>query len=133
MSEADEFLKANSGSKYPAFKFQNVGDTAAGTIIDEPKVVERPNLNDGKLEKQLIINLQPDNGEPGTLWVRAGLMAAAIQEAVNDVDAEGLQEGGRLAVQFSGTRPSKFPQPAKEFRAQYQAPQPSTVAVGDLL
>lgn len=133
MSEADEFLKANSGSKYPAWKFQTVGDTAKGTIIEEPKVVERPNLNDGHLEKQLIINLDPGDGNIQTLWVRAGLMAAAIQEAVAEAGAEGVQEGGRLAVQFSGTRPSKYPQPAKEFTAQYQAPQPSAVAVGDLL
>lgn len=133
MSEADDFLRNNSGSKYPAFKFANVGDTAKGTICEQPKVIERPNLNDGQLEKQLIVNITQDDGETVTIWVRAGLMAAAIQQAVTEAGAEGLQEGGRLAVQFSGTRPSKFPQPAKEFTAQYAAPAPSSVAVGDLL
>jgi hypothetical protein len=106
-SDADQFLD-KAGAGYPAVKFKEVGDTVRGKILDEPKVLQRPNMNDGKLEDNLVINMDTTGEESGyrTLWVKFGFLATAIKEAVRDSGATGLAPGGELAVQFNELRDS---------------------------
>lgn len=133
MSEADDFLAASSRSKYPAIKFPNLNDAFKGTIVDTPKVIELPSLNPPHdPEKQLVVNLDPGDGEPQTLWVRKGFLAQAIQDAITESGTAGLAVGGELTVQFNGTKDTGKVQPAKLYRAKYTAPAASAVAVGDI-
>lgn len=131
--DADTFLK-NAGAGYPAVKFAEVGDTVRGKILDDPKVISRPNLNDGKPEDNLVINLDTTGNEDGyrTLWVRFGALATAIKEAVREAGASGIAEGGELAVKFTELRDTGKPQPAKIYKAKYEPPVSSGVDVDEI-
>lgn len=128
-----DFLDESSGSRFPGFKFDEVGKGVKGRIIEKPRVVERPNLNDGALEKQLVIALQPDEGEPVSVWVRKGFLAQAVSEAIAAAGAAGLEVGGELAVQHHDTQPAKTAghHPAKLFRAKYTPPVASSATKVD--
>lgn len=137
MSDSQAFLDESGGESFPAIKFANVGDTVVGTLIKEPTTVIRESLKDGSPEKQLPINLECASvpaGDPGprTLWVRRGFLASAIAEAVKDAGGEGLQAGGKLSVKFTEERDTGKPFPAKVFKAKYEMPVSSGVAVDDI-
>lgn len=130
-TEVDEFLKSSSGSKHPAYKFNEIGDTCKGVIVEDPRIVERPNLNDGQPEKQLVLAVTDDDGNTFALWVRRGQMAQAIDEAVTQAGAAGLALGGKIAVRFDEKRDTGKPSPLKVFKAQYQAPPAAAVSLGE--
>jgi hypothetical protein len=132
MTEVSDFLKSSSGDLHPGFKFENVGDTIRGTICEEPRVVETPNLSDGKPEKKLVVAVQTDAGETWSVWIRRGFMARAINDAIEAAGTTGLAEGGQIAVKYSEDRDTGKPSKAKIFVAKYTPPAPSTVSVNDL-
>lgn len=112
------------GSSYPALSFKTMGDGYKGTLIDNPRPIERPNLTDGSLEWQLPINLEVD-GENRTLWVRAGTrLSSEIRKAYTDAGVPGLAKGGTLTVAWIDTAAPKNPahSPAKVYRAKYVPP-----------
>lgn len=132
--EVNDFLASSSGSQHPAFKFAHVGDKISGVISEVPRVIDRPNLNDGKPEKQMVLAVTTDDGTTFAVWVRRGFMAQAIQDALTNAGAPGLEVGGRIGILYSEDRDTKKPNPAKVFKAQYQAPAPQAVGVdADLL
>lgn len=132
MTDVSTFLDSAGGSKYPAFKFENIGDTLAGEIIDTPKIIQRPNLNDGTPEDNLVINIRTTDGHEFTLWVRRGFLAGAISDAVKAAGAAGLEAGGKLGVRYTESRDTGKPKPARVFTAQYQPPTPPTVNPADI-
>lgn len=132
MTTAQEFLESSSGESYPAFKFEKVGDTVKGTIMTEPRPIERPSLKDGSPEKQLPINLDVEGVGPQTVWCRAGFMAGAIADAVKEAGAPGLQIGGVLAIRFTEERDTGKPNKAKVFKAKYEAPASNGVSVDEI-
>lgn len=132
-TEVNQFLGESSGEKHPAFKFAEIGDTIKGVIAEQPKVVDVDNIGKPGTTKKLVIALTDDQGETWSVWVRAGFMASAIQDAIKAVGAPGLEVGGRLAVRFSEKRDTGKPSPAHIFVAQYQAPAAAAVNPDDLL
>ncbi len=149
-NETMDFLNSNSGgSGYPSMKFRNVGDFVSGRIEGTPRTVEAKNL-DGEMETSLVIDLAVSKAqgvcgnstdeqdaaeaEHVTVWVKAGAMARAIRDAVQQNGATGLQDGGDLAIKHTELGEQKkagFNKP-KLYAAEYKTPTPA-VAVSDSL
>jgi Ca2+-binding RTX toxin-like protein len=130
----------NGGGGPPAFKFDNVGDTAKGRItnlatsqVTDFKTGEPKFYNDGNPIMQIVITVQPDDGEEFRIFVKPKAKIA-IREAVQAAGADGLEAGGMIALQFSGNEaPSQAGlSPTKLFTAQYKAPV-AAIPSGDLL
>jgi hypothetical protein len=113
--DARDFLRGAMAGKYPGAKFDTVGDTVAGIIEGEPKVVET------QYGRRLLVDLkQGDRGT--TLWVKEGPMAQAVAKAVADAGVETVAEGGKLAVVFSDEKDTGKGNPLKLFEARYEPP-----------
>lgn len=125
------------GSGLPSAKFGEIGDTVRGTIrkIGEPRQARDMDDNpkvwpSGDPVMQFNIELQTDdmdNGANGVvnLWVQAGSeLQRALAKAVRASGANEIVEGAQVAVQHSGTTPSKLKggQPKKLYVAEYKAP-----------
>ena len=132
-TDVSEFLRSSSGENHPGFKFAAIGDTIKGVICEPPKIVETPNLNNGNLEKKLVLAVETEEGETWSVWVRRGFMARAVNDALEAAGVSGIAEGGTIAIRYSEDRDTGKPQPAKVFVAKYQAPAPQTTSVDDLL
>lgn len=130
--EASDFLKQSAGDLHPGFKFAAIGDTLKGVICEQPKVVETPHLQTGTPEKKLVVAVKDDNDEVWALWIKRGFLARAVNDAVEDAGANGLAEGGTIAVRFSEERDTGKPSKAKVFEAKYQPPAAPTVSTNDL-
>jgi hypothetical protein len=149
MSDAGNWLDQNSGgSGYPAVVFATVGAVIKGEITSTPKAVEVTNDKGGK-ESRLVVELRAIDGTTATkgkmaaqepiavgddvtLWVKPGLLASAIRDAIGESGAKGLAEGDTLAVAFSGTKDTGKIQPAKEYQACH-TPAKATVSVDSLV
>lgn len=130
----------NGGGGPPAFKFENIGDTAKGRItnlstsqVTDFKTQEPKFYNDGNAIMQIVITLEQENGEECRVFVKPKAKIA-IREAVQAVGADGLLEGGQLAVKYSGDEAAQQAglNPTKLFTAQYKAPV-AAIPSGDLL
>lgn len=132
MTDVQSFLEQSSGSKYPAFKWGEIGTVLSGTIIEQPKVITRPNLNDGKPEDNLVIAIRTAEGHEFSLWARKGFLAQALADAVKEAGASGLAEGGKLHVKHTENRDTGRPQPARVFKAKYEPPAPTAVNPDDI-
>lgn len=132
-AQKDFFDEAAGGTGHDPIKFSTIGQTIAGIIMDEPRVVKRPNLNDGSPEKQMPINLDVD-GTPRTLWVRAGQLAGAIKDAYEAAGCDGLAKGGKLGVKYVEDQDTGKPNPMKVFAAKYEPPvqQPNETSMEDI-
>lgn len=131
-----DFLDESSGSRYPAHKFETMGQGIKGIVVEKPRVVETPALNPPHaLEKKLVVALAMAPGaDPVSVWVKRGFMASAVSDAIAASGATGLEVGGELAVAWVDTQPATKPghNPAKIYRAQYKPPTSSAaVAVDD--
>lgn len=124
----DEFLSQNrSFDSNPSFKFDRVGATCEGTVIDEPRVVETDDLDGGRSRK-LVVDIDTAEG-PFSLWLPAQRrITSAISDAVRESGATGLAPGGVLKVQFTEEGEPSKPgfNPPKFFRAKYTPPAPTT-------
>lgn len=149
MSDPNDFLMA-SGIK--SFKFERVNATAKGTIVSLEMQQQRDIKNgqpkfwdDQKTQPmmQLRIVLATDerDSEDDTghraIYVK-GNMQQAVRDAIKAAGAEKIEEGGTLAVQYTGNGQATTVgfNPPKLYKAQYKAPAASpvsAVAVDDLL
>lgn len=124
-----------AGPDGESFSFDDVGDTVKGVIAHMDKR-NRTNKFNGRQEEVLRISLEQDDGEIQVIWPVTNTdldeggypsrMARAIVDAVRAKDRKKLEEGGRLAVKFSGTEPTDKGNPAKLYVAQYEPPKAST-------
>ena len=133
--EAMKWLKDNSGSNYPAFTWPTVGTTVKGKIISTPKPVNTTDMNTGAATTTLVIEMETEDGNVGTLWVKPGSMTSALLKAVTEAGVDGLAEGGTLAVAYVSDGEQKkagFNKP-KIYEAAYAPPAPATVQVSNLL
>jgi hypothetical protein len=123
------------------FKFENVGDTLAGTITQVMEPFDRVNMFNEKPEKVYAIGITPDGGtEQQIIWpVRTERGPSALLEAiVSAVIASGSKSyavGGRLAVAHHELKDVGKPQKMKLYKAKYTPPAPAAgiVDLDDLL
>lgn len=123
MSDVASFLEESEA--YPAFKFENVGDAIAGTIVSNPRLAEVSKLGTttGETVTKLLINLETPAGI-FTVWVNRGNQGRAVSEAVKAAGARELEVGGKLMISFTGIGQAKQAgyNPPKLYEARYKAP-----------
>lgn len=109
------------GSKSAFGKNDPIGHTISGTISDPPEVRQQTDLQTGELKfwpngdamMQLVVtiqtNLREDSEDDGKrrIYVKGKSLTDAVREAVRKTGAPGLEVGGTLTVQFTGTEPSQ--------------------------
>jgi hypothetical protein len=112
---ANTFLRESRMSGYPAAAFDKVGDAYAGTVTNQPHVIEN------QFGQALVIELaNPAYAEGGvTLFVKQGQMASAIADACGD---HGLTEGGKLMLTLTDLRDTGKGNPLKVYEARYEPP-----------
>jgi hypothetical protein len=154
-TDPNDFI--NSAQSVPGAKFETVGDTVKGTVIDTDVrqctkfgTTEPEWWDDAKSQPkmQLVVTLQTDSRDGGNdddgrrriYGPKPSNMLAAIAEALKQAGAKAglagsarLEPGGTLAVRFTGERPHEKPgfNPIKEYAAAY-AP-PTNAAADELL
>jgi hypothetical protein len=135
------------GSGLKAAKFDNLGDTVIGTIVDPPKVEQAKKFGadnkptaeldfwpSGDPKLNIVITLQTDQRDPADgdddgkrrLFV-SPRMQNTVRDAVKAASAPGLEVGGRLAVRWVGGTGVGAGNP-REYAAQYARP---VVSVGN--
>lgn len=132
---ADQFLM---GGGVQSAKFENVGDSVAGDVHDEPEVRQQTDLStgalkfwdDGRPQMQLVVTLKTslhdDADDDGLrkLYIKGKYLTEAVREAVRKAGAKGLEVGGRLQVTYTGDGPQtkRGFNPPKLYRAEYARP-----------
>lgn len=141
-----DFLSESSGSKYPAFRFAEVGDVIAGRIAEKPRIVETKN-DEGQLEPKLVLAIEAVEGSKGSVgkrtdhhpvavgevvsvWAKRGGLAAAINDAVSKAGADGIAEGDTLAITHTGLVDTGKMSPAKQYEAIFKPAKPRTSLAG---
>lgn len=132
------------GGGIRAVKFDHIGHTVVGTIVDEPKVEQMKKFESTELDfwpsgdpkMQIVVTIQtderdasnPDDDGKRRLHISPRMMNP-LRESVRKVGAKGIALGGRLAVQWasgSGVGAGN----AREYATDYAPP---TVDPGSLL
>lgn len=148
-NDVDRFLSGGGGPR--AFKFEAIGDTAKGQIL-EVEVAQQTDFQtgepkfwkDGKPMEQLVVHLQTDerDGDDDDGKRRVFLKGSkkstttsvgALLTALRDAGTTRPEVGATLAVQYTGdgepaARGLNAP---KEFRVQYKAPERTVGLDGD--
>lgn len=145
MTQPQQFPDANDllmGSGVKSCKFDTLGDTWVGTIIEQPKTQQMTKYQSSELDYwpsgdpklQVVVTIQTDVREDADDDGKRKLfiiprMRDVVREAVQKTGARGLAIGGRIAVRWvSGTGQGEGN--PKVYAAQYEPPQ---VDPGDLL
>jgi hypothetical protein len=136
------------GNNLPGIYFGDVGDIVKGVISGKPRIVTVQD-DRGKDVEKLVVELRAlpgctaKSGKRGadgpipedfecSLWIKGGLLATAVKDAVRAAGAKGLAEGDTIAVQYTDTKDTGKMEPAKVYAAKYVAAKPS-VAIDDLI
>jgi hypothetical protein len=141
VTDANELLMG-SGAK--SCKFDNLGDTWVGTIVDQPTAKQMTKYQSTELDfwpsgdpkMQVVVPLQTDVRDPAdpadngrrVLFIPPRMMQP-IRDAIILRGAKGLAIGGRLAVRWSSGTGHGEGNP-KQYSAEYEPPQ---VDVGSLM
>jgi hypothetical protein len=115
---ADE-LSAPSGT---SFKFDNVGDTLAGTVAYVGDWDARTNKFTGVDEEVMRLGVDTGNGEVVYVWPTKGkAMAKALGDAVRAAGLPELVAGQKLTLTFSENVDTGKPSPMKAYTATLAA------------
>lgn len=146
--DATDFLLG--GEKVRSAKFEAIGDTVKGTILDaqvrqqtDISTGELLTWDDGKPKNQLVITLQTDLREPSgpgedpddgrrRLYVKGSnkpeskSLTVAVREALRAAKAQRLEIGATLAVRYTGDgiATTRGFTPPKQYVAKYDPPAP---------
>lgn len=123
----DVFM-AEGGSKYPALKFSDVGDTHSGKVVEVKKLEDRdPDGNiktwpNGDTRFVFVFTIAQEDGF-GNIWAR-GNMVKTIREAAQAANISTMV-GATLTVKYTGDGEKKkgFNAP-KLYKAKVEAPKP---------
>jgi hypothetical protein len=135
MSTASDFMSENRGDFPESFKFRNVGDAIAGTLVEEPRRFEGTDLN-GQPQTNWIFEVETDAGDRWSVWAPVGkAISKKIASAMQEAGVTSFTVGDRLAVVFTGLGEPSKPgySPPKLYDAKYEAAKPSGVSASDLL
>lgn len=125
------------GEKFPALAFSEVGDTYQGVVRRVKAMQDRDfDTNEpitwpsGAPKNVYLFEIEQDNGEMGTIWVR-GNAVTAIREAVKEAGGES-PVGWHLKLQHHalGEKIGKR-NPAKLYRAKLTPAKVTTPAPGE--
>lgn len=143
MDQVEQFLAESQGDTYPSMKFQHLKDYVKGTIIETRLDTRESTFKPGTEETTLLISVEVIQGrgvvgvkvdegraheqpieehERVTIWVKRGLMAAAVSQAVKEAGARKPTEGGTLTLAFVEERDTGKGNPAKVYKASYTPP-----------
>lgn len=133
---ANDFLMGGGGA--PSAKFPTIGTSFTGRITEQPTVEQQKDFttgnpkfwDDGNPAMQLVVTIQTEQRDPAVendsgkrrLYIK-GQLKTAVQEAVRNSGARGLEVGGHLTVTYTQDGEVKragFNAP-KIFRAEYVA------------
>jgi len=131
MSEPkDEFLEGG-GSQYPALKFENIGDTHSGVVVEYKKLEDRDpagvakkwDNGDPKYVYVFTLNTgDPSKGDKGVgnIWVR-GNMVKVIREAAQEAGVTAMV-GTTIKVRYDsdGEQTKKGYSKPKLFKAKVE-------------
>ncbi len=120
----------------PIFKFNNPGDRIGGVIVEEPRTFplteygsREPKVGkDGKPVMQILLTLATevtaDENHDGKwrVYIDKPLMKSAVIRALKAAGAPTLEVGGEVTVTFTGLRDTRGGGTAKDFTAEYTAP-----------
>lgn len=147
MTDPNSFLMS-SGTK--SFKFDTIGATAKGTIVSLDMQQQRSMAGDPlywddaktqpKMQLRIVLDTgiieEPDDDGQRAIYVK-GNMQQAVRDAIKAAGVDKIEEGGTLAVQYTGdgNAPKTGLNKPKLYKAQYKQPSvtPTAVAVDDLL
>jgi hypothetical protein len=139
MSEQSSWFKKSAGKSYPSVAFEQIGAVVVGHIIDEPRIVLTKD-DDGNEVENLLVNVTASQGtniragkaaerqavtvgDQVSVWLKPGQIARAVAEALTTAKADGLAEGGTLAIQYYADGERKPGKSApKLYNAEYKAP-----------
>ena len=135
------------GGGIPSAKFENHGDSVAGTVDDEPQAVQQTDFTTGEpltwpngdprmqVVVTLATDLRDDSEDDGLrkLFIKGKSMNGAVRDAVRKAGSKGLERGGQLTVTYTGdgVAERRGINPPKLYSASY-AP-PSAAAVNAVL
>ena len=143
MSNVMDFINENSGGGNAetdgSVYLAEIGQKVVGTIVGTPRSV------DTQFGPRLVIDIKTTEGtncqkkvdgapspatvgETLTLWVKPGNAMAALKTAINDAGANGIGEGGTIAMKLVDREDVGKGNPLNKHKAQYTAP---VVAVED--
>lgn len=124
----DIFL-SEGGSKYPALKFTNIGDTHSGTVLEVKKLDDIDPAGNAKTwpngdPRHVFVFTVQTATEIGNIWARGG-MIKTIREAAQAVNATAMV-GVTLSVKYTGDgeKKSGFNAP-KLYKAKVEVPAPA--------
>jgi hypothetical protein len=132
----DNSSSGGDGVDRPGVYFATVGSKVVGTIIGTPRQV------DTQYGERLIIDVRAIEGTTATkgklgadgpiavgeevsIWAKAGAMAAALRDAINQADAKGFTEGDTLALACSEEIDTGKHSKLKKYVARYTPAAPA--------
>lgn len=142
LDEISDFLTGGGGK---SARFDTIGDTIVGTVVDA-KVTQQTEFGtdepkfwpNGDPMNQIVITLATDDRDPTdpeddghrNLYVKGSKkpesksMTAALIAALRNAGATNLERGGTLACKYvsDGTPPKPGFNPPKQYQMQYRAP-----------
>jgi hypothetical protein len=136
--DANDFLM---GGGVKSAKFEKIGATIRGTIVAKPELQQQRDPADNspqywdeaktqpkqQVKVVLATEAKDDADDDGrrAVYVK-GNMLKAVQKAVKDAGAKGLEVGGKLAIQYvkDGEKKNKAFNAPKLYAAKYAAPDP---------
>jgi hypothetical protein len=140
MSNGNDLLMGSGG--HPWAKWNQVGDAVEGECVAAPTQRQSRDFDTGdpavwpngdpKLELLVLLQTEElDNDIAGDDGVRAVVLPVgtqrfrAVQRAVREAGARGIEPGGFLSVKYTGDQPHERRgfNPVKQFAATYKAPQ----------
>ena len=125
-----------------AAKWETIGDVRKVVLSDiEQRQMMKYGTNvpdtwpSGEVKMQWVFSgTDPDSGEDIAIYAKPGRMENAIFEAFKNAGAA-PEDGGILAVQWTGEVPASQPglAPAKTWSAQYKAPSVPAITANELI
>jgi hypothetical protein len=144
-----DWFNENAGSSNPGVYFGQIGAKVVGEILSTPRPSSFKDEISGRESNVLIVDLRAAEGSTATkgkkgadgpiqpgdelaLFLRAGLMAQAVSQAIKEAGAKGLAAGDTIAVAYSEDKDTGRVQPAKVYQARY-TPAKAAVSVDNLV
>ncbi len=100
-------------------RFDSVGDTVAGTVVDVELVEDK--FNPGREVLKLKLS---KGGVITDLYVRSAGQKEAVGEAVTAAGTSALDAGGELSISYVGDKALSGGRSMKVYRATYAVPAP---------